>query len=109
MLPSTSRQAREQRAPRCIPRAPLSCLISWAQPSLFVARLGRAGAVPQPPQSIADAATDLLRDKLPPHLPKLGELAPARYPILSAAPSSKEPLVRESADRYCLNRTAVCL
>src|SRR5438876_12286534 len=107
-LQRTIRPAREARAPRCHRQAALSCLTSCQEPSLVVSALGQAAGVAQPPRPIADAATDPLPDMLRSHLPKPVEPTPARCPILSAAPSSKEQLARKSADRYCPNKTAAC-
>src|SRR5438034_11383067 len=104
----TSRQAREARALRCHRQAALSYLSACQGSSLFLSALGQTAAVAQPLWPIADAATDPLPDKLPPHLPKPVELALARCPILSAAPSSKEQPARKSADRCCPNKTAAC-
>src|SRR5438552_18471792 len=107
-LRSTSRQARERRAPRCHRYATLSCLRSCRGAFLFLSAPGQAAAVAQTPRPIADAATDPLPDKLRPHLPIPVELTPARCPILSVAPSSKEQLARKSADRCCPNKRAAC-
>src|SRR5882724_5068655 len=67
-----------------------------------------AGAVVPPQLRIADVATDLLLGKLPPHLPKPLELTPARCPILSAAPSSKERVAHKSAGQCCPNKKGAC-
>src|SRR6266853_366259 len=107
-LRSTSQQVRERRGTRCHRHAALSCLSFCPGPPSFLFAAGQGAAVVQPLRPIADAATDPLLDKLRPHLRKPVELTPARCPILSAAPSSKEQLARESADRCCPNKTAAC-
>src|SRR5262249_31565021 len=101
----TRRRATQLPSRRCRQQPAVSFWKSCENQLLSIV-LTEVGAVVQPQLPIAAAARDLLPGKPQRLLPKSLERMPARYRILSAAPSSKERLARKSADRHFRNKMA---